>query len=47
MATADGRVKATQAAISPGQPARARPRPMPVWLEAGPGSTWHSATRSA
>lgn len=45
--SADGRVKAIHAASAPGRPARIRPRPKPVWLEAGPGRNWESATSSA
>ncbi|CPO42683.1 Uncharacterised protein [Bordetella pertussis] len=40
-------VKAIQAAAMPAQPARASPSAMPVWLLAGPGRNWHSATSSA
>ncbi|CFN26153.1 Uncharacterised protein [Bordetella pertussis] len=47
MNSADGRVKAIQAAAMPAQPARASPSAMPVWLLAGPGRNWHSATSSA
>ncbi|MOA10920.1 hypothetical protein D3C78_1308300 [compost metagenome] len=44
---ADGRVKPSQAAKAPVQPARPRPSAKPTWLLAGPGRNWHSATRSA
>lgn len=47
IAAADGRVKPIQAASAPAQPARSMPTAMPTWLLAGPGRSWHSATRSA
>ena len=31
----------------PGSPERSNPSAMPIWLLAGPGRNWHSATRSA
>ena len=36
-ASADGKVKPSQAANAPGRPARAMPIAMPTWLLAGPG----------
>ena len=47
MATADGSVKPSQAASPPASPPRERPTAKPTWLLAGPGSSWHRATRSA
>ncbi len=47
IAIADGSVKPAQAASAPRQPARSQPSAMPVWLLAGPGRNWVSATRSA
>ena len=46
-AIADGKVKPAQAASAPRHPARCNPSAKPTWLLAGPGSSWHSATRSA
>ena len=46
-AMALGKVKPSQAAKHPTQPARISPKAMPTWLLAGPGKNWHSATRSA
>ena len=47
IATADGRVKPTQAANIPSGPPRNSPIAIPVCEDAGPGMNWHSATRSA
>ena len=48
MTTADGMVKANQAARPPNSPLpRRMPREKPTWLEAGPGKNWQSATKSA
>jgi len=48
MITADGMVKANQAARPPNSPLpRRTPREKPAWLEDGPGRNWQSATRSA
>ena len=44
---ADGAVKPTQAATAPAKPDLVSPIPIPTWLEVGPGSIWHRATRSA
>ena len=44
---AEGSVNAAQAARPPRYPARMRPIAKPVWLLAGPGRNWQSATRSA
>ena len=44
---AEGAVNPSQAARAPRRPAFPNPIPMPTWLELGPGSIWHSATRSA
>ena len=46
-AIAEGSVNASHAANAPGNPAFARPMPMPTLLLAGPGVNWQSATRSA
>ncbi len=45
--TAEGRVNPIHAASPPSFPARRVPMAIPSWLLAGPGSDWHSATRSA
>ena len=42
-----GTVKPSQAASPPGRPARSMPIVMPIWLLAGPGRNWQSATMSA
>ena len=48
MMTADGMVKANQAARPPRRPLpRKTPKEKPTWLDAGPGKNWQSATRSA
>ncbi len=47
MISALGRVNPSHAAAAPAQPARSRPTAIVSWLLAGPGSVWHSATRSA
>ena len=47
MRTADGAVKPSHAASAPAYPAFVSPMPTPTWLDVGPGSIWHSATRSA
>ena len=46
MTIADGSVKPAQAASAPKYPARMRPMANPIWLLAGPGRNWQSATRS-
>ena len=45
-AMAEGSVNPSHAATPPSMPARRVPMAMPSWLLAGPGSAWHSATRS-
>lgn len=45
--SADGSVKALNAASAPSQPARITPSAKPTWLDAGPGRNWQRAAKSA
>jgi hypothetical protein len=45
--SAEGSVKPTHAASAPSHPARRSPTSKPSWLDAGPGTNWHSATNPA